>query len=167
MYRSHVVVIGMTRGPNRAVKRADVLDAMSPGVVYTAGSLTDKFNASKDTVYHRLRELAEINEINTKQTGGRARIWWVPTQQQVDDSFIDNMSFRSAKDPKILRELVKFAQRGEPTTTGELHDRISEPQDSIYARLKRLNNRGLVESKKVGANSVVWWLSTARTKVEA
>ena len=157
----------MTRGPERAVKRKDVLDAMTPGVVYTAGGLAEKFNASKDTIYHRLRELGELEEISTKQTGGRARIWWVPTHQQIDDSFIEEMSFRSAKDPKILRELTEFAERGEPTTSGELADRLNEPQDSVYARLTRLNNRGLVESKKVGANSVIWWLSTARTKVEA
>lgn len=156
----------MTRGPQRAVKRADVLGKMETGTVYTAGSLASKFDASKDTIYHRLRELGSLGDIETKQTGGRARIWWTPHTQQVDKSFIEEMEFRSDKDPKILSRLAKFAERGEPTTSGELADLLNEPQDSIYARLNRLQEENLVKSARVGGNSVVWWLFTADLTVE-
>lgn len=156
----------MTRGPQRAVKRADVLGEMKAGVVYTAGSIAQHFDASKDTIYHRLRELGSLGEINTKQTGGRSRIWWKPHTQQVDSSFIEEMEFRSDKDPKILVRLAKFAERTEPATSGELADLLNEPQDSIYARLQRLDEENLVKSARVGANSIVWWLFSADIEVE-
>ena len=139
---------------------------MKPGVVYTAGSLASNFDASKDTVYHRLRELGQLGEIQTKQTGGRARIWWVPVEQQLDSAFINEQNSRSAKDPKILRQLVTFGERGEPTTSGELASLINEPQDSVYARLNKLQERGLVDSATVGGNSVIWWLVTADITVQ-
>ena len=156
----------MTRGPQRTVKRTDVLDKMTPGVIYTAGGIADQFEASKDTVYHRLRELAEIDNIATKQTGGRARVWWTPLEQSIDASFIGEKSFRSDKDPKILELLVEYGQRGEPVTSGELAAQLEEPQDSIYARLNRLQEQDLVKSGRVGGNSVVWWLFSASMKVQ-
>lgn len=156
----------MTRGPQRAVKRADVLATMQPGVIYTAGSLTQRFDASKDTTYHRLRELGSLNKINTKQTGGRARIWWKPHTQSIDTQFIREMSFRSDIDPDILAELGKYNKQTEPLTSGELSDILDSPQDSIYSRLKRLKQQNLVNSAKVGGNSVVWWLFTADIRAE-
>lgn len=157
----------MTRGPQRAVKRADVLDTMKTGVVYTAGSLAQHFDASKDTTYHRLRELGSLDKINTKQTGGRARIWWKPHAQSIDTSFIEEMSFRSDIDPDILATLAQYNEQTEPLTSGELSDLLNSPQDSIYSRLKRLESENLVKSAKVGGNSVVWWLFTADIKAEA
>lgn len=151
----------MTRGPQRAVKRADVLERITPGTIYTAGSLATKYDASKDTVYHRLRELGTIGEIETKQTGGRARIWWKPSPAELDTGFIDEKEFRSEKDPKILAQLVEYGKRGEPITSGELANILNEPQDSMYARLRTLEDRNLVKSAKVGGNSVIWWLFNA------
>jgi len=157
----------MTRGPQRTVKRADVLDQMTPGVVYTVGGIASGFDASKDTVYHRLRELAEIEKIATKQTGGRARVWWIPLEQSIDASFIEEMDFRSDKDPDILKALVEYGERGEPVTSGELAAKLGEPQDSIYARLDRLKQEQLVKSGRVGGNSVVWWLFSASMQVQS
>jgi len=151
----------MTRGPQRAVKRADVLDHMTPGTIYTAGSLTENYEASKDTVYHRLRELATLGDIQTKQTGGRARIWWIPDPADIDDSFVADKTFRSGKDPIILRHLVQCGSRGEPIISRELADALDEPQDSMYARLRSLEDRNLLKSAKVGGNSVIWWLFNA------
>lgn len=156
----------MTRGPQRTVKRSDVLDQMTPGVVYTAGGIAGQFSASKDTVYHRLRELAEIEEIATKQTGGRARVWWIPLGQSLETDFIEEMEFRSDKDPDILEALVEYGERGEPVTSGELAAKLGEPQDSIYARLDKLREEELVKSGRVGGNSVVWWLFTASMHVQ-
>lgn len=156
----------MTRGPQRTVKRADVLDQMTPGVVYTAGGIAGQFSASKDTVYHRLRELAELEQIATKQTGGRARVWWIPLEQNIDSSFIEEMEFRSNKDPDILEALVEYAERGEPVTSGELAAKLAEPQDSIYARLDRLREQDMVKAGSVGGNSVVWWLFSASMQVQ-
>ncbi len=156
----------MTRGPERTVKRTDVLNAMQPGVVYTAGSLTAKFDASKDPTYHRLRELGSLGKINTKQTGGRARIWWKPHIQSIDTSFINQMSFRSDLDPYILTKLGTYNEKSEPLTSGELSDMLDSPQDSIYSRLKRLESENLIKSAKVGGNSVVWWLFTADITAE-
>jgi len=76
------------------------------------------------------------------------------------------MDFRSAKDPSILGALVEYGERGEPVTSGELAAKLSEPQDSIYARLDRLKQEGLVKSGRVGGNSVVWWLFSASMQVK-
>lgn len=151
----------MTRGPERAIRRTDVLDAFESQTIYTTAGATREFMVGKDTVYDRLRELAHLDKIQTKQTGGRSRVWWLDSRQSIDDSFIGEMSFRSNKDPRILDALVTFGERCEPTTSGELATILDERQDSVYTRLRHLDDTGLVKSAKVGGNSVVWWLATA------
>ena len=59
-----------------------------------------------------------------------------------------------------LREtLAVFDGAGEPWTTPEVAERLDLGRRSTYARLERLVERNLLETKKVGANARVWWLS--------
>ena len=57
-----------------------------------------------------------------------------------------------------LRETLSvFAEAGEPWTTPEVADRLDLGRRTTYARLERLVERDLLETKKVGASARVWW----------
>ena len=154
----------MTRGPDRTVERKDVLELFEPGRPETSSTLAEDLPCHPDTVYNRLKELHELEEIETKKVGGRARVWWVydPTRS-VDHTLIDDDDYRSAKDPKILRELAKESESCEPMTSMEISDRIDETKDSCYNRLRVMDERGLIESLKAGATSKVWWIDEQPT----
>lgn len=68
---------------------------------------------------------------------------------------------------EALREtLAVFEGSGEPRTTPEVADRLDLGRRSTYARLERLVERDLLETKKVGANARVWWGRTTTAVVE-
>jgi HTH-type transcriptional regulator, bacterioopsin transcriptional activator and related proteins len=68
---------------------------------------------------------------------------------------------------EALREtLAVFEGSGEPRTTPEVADRLDLGRRSTYARLERLVERDLLETKKVGANARVWWRRTTTAVVE-
>jgi Fic family protein len=47
------------------------------GHVVTAGEITDVLDTSRDTVLRRLRTLHENGEVERKEVGARAVVWWV------------------------------------------------------------------------------------------
>lgn len=152
----------MVRGPARAVTRSQVFDEINPGTPETASILAENFDVHQDTVYSRLTELHELDKVKTKQPGPRARIWWIPSPDTtVHADAIEDSMFQSAKGPHILRELTKAMNRGEPLTSGEIAAEIEgESRDIVYNRLRKLDNRGRVESLKAGSTSKVCWLNT-------
>lgn len=157
----------MVRGPSRAVTRSEVFEEIEPGTPETASTLAENFDVHQDTVYSRLTELHELDKVKTKQPGARARVWWIPSPDTtVDAGVVRDSMFQSSKDPDIIRELAKAMNRGEPITSGEIVDETGETQDITYNRLRKLDNRGWVESLKAGSTSKVWWLNTERFKNE-
>ncbi|SDG41956.1 helix-turn-helix transcriptional regulator [Halorientalis regularis] len=149
----------MTRGPDRKVTRSDVLAEVEPGKPETASTLADRLPCHRDTVFNRLKELHELDEVATKEAGGRSRVWWIPDPNtEISDSDIDPSDFQSTKDPKILRSLARAANRDEPLTSGNIADEVGETQDIVYNRLRKLEERGWVGSLKAGATSKVWWI---------
>lgn len=60
------------------VSTQDVLEAVeNGGHVVTAGELTDVLDTSRDTVLRRLRTLHENGEVERKEVGARAVVWWI------------------------------------------------------------------------------------------
>jgi len=47
------------------------------GHVVTAGELTEELDTSRDTILRRLRTLHENGEVERKEVGARAVVWWV------------------------------------------------------------------------------------------
>lgn len=161
----------MVRGPDRTLKRKDVLPLFEPGAPETASTLADRDGISvhQDTVYNRLKELYEIDKIDSKKVGGRARVWWIPDpERSVDPTLIDEDNYQSAKDPKILRALARASAEDSqtPMTSMEISEEVDETKDSCYNRLRVMDERGLIESLKAGATSKVWWIK-AQPNLEA
>ncbi len=160
----------MTRGPERDVKRKDVLATIEPGIPVTATTIQDNhFDCHPDTVMNRLKELHKLGEIETKSLGERARVWWVPAPDTaVDKSLVNDEMFRSAKDPGILRVMADYLNNDtEPVTSGEIAERVDDSPDIIYNRLRKLDERGWIESLKVGSTAKVWWLNKDKLKSES
>lgn len=61
-----------------APKYQNVLEAMSPGVPYSAGDLAEDVDVSRRSVDRYLRELVERGLAETKQLSNRTRAYWVP-----------------------------------------------------------------------------------------
>ena len=47
------------------------------GHVVTAGELSEELDTSRDTILRRLRTLHESGEIERKEVGSSAVVWWV------------------------------------------------------------------------------------------
>lgn len=158
----------MVRGPDRKVTRADVFAEMQGGKPETATSLAKRLPCHADTVYNRLKELHELDKIATKKAGARSRVWWEPApDQSISTDVIEDDAFRSAKDPKILRALIRAKNRGEPLTSGNIAEEIDDSQDVVYNRLVKLEERGWIDSFKSGATSKVWWIKPERVEAVA
>lgn len=157
------------RGPEREVKRADVYKQMKPGIPETAVTLAENFGCHPDTVMNRLKELYELDEVATKKPGARARVCWIPVSDRaVDTSLINDTMFRSAKDPGILRVMADYLNNDtEPVTSKEIAESVDDSQDIIYNRLRKLDDRGWVNSLKAGHTSKVWWLNKEKLEAEA
>jgi DNA-binding Lrp family transcriptional regulator len=54
-----------------------------------------------------------------------------------------------------------FDRTGEPVTAPEIAEELPITSDAVTYRLKNMKEKGLVERKKTGANSVVWWAKVA------
>lgn len=68
-----------------------------------------------------------------------------------------DVDFRES-DIKYIRALVEFP---DPVITAvELADKVDVTQQAAYNKLTDLQERGIVRSKKVGARSRVWWITT-------
>lgn len=151
-------------GPERKVKRSEVLDLFELGQPETASTLAEDLPCHQDTVFNRLKELYELEKVKTKKPGGRARVWWIPDpERSVDAEMINDSDYTSAKDPKILRELAKASESCEPITSVEISEQIDETKDSCYNRLRVMDKRGLIESLKAGSTSKVWWIEEQPT----
>lgn len=155
----------MTRGPDRKVTRAQVYDKMQPGLPHTPSQLSEHFDCHPDTVYDRLTELYELDKIETKQVGGRSRVWWIP---QPDDSIdLDSITHdmieyggdNGERDYNIFRVLAEAKRKNEPVTSKYVSREIDETQGITYNRLRSLTERGYVKSLKCGSTSMVWWLA--------
>lgn len=71
------------RGRPRTVAGEDVLAAFGEvkRPVATASVLAEQVDASKQTVWRRLRELYEEGEVERWEVGARAVVWW-PTSEK-------------------------------------------------------------------------------------
>lgn len=59
------------------------------------------------------------------------------------------------------RYILAMVKEPDPVITAiELSDKVGVTQQAAYNKLVDLRERGIVTSKKVGARSVVWWLTT-------
>ena len=66
---------------------------------------------------------------------------------------------KKAGDEEILRAM---ALSPDPiATTAELAEIIDYSPDGIRNRLEDLEEKGLIESKDVGARATVWWITRA------
>lgn len=156
----------MVRGPERTLKRSDVLPLFEPGTPETASTLAEREEISvhQDTVYNRLKELYELDKIDSKKVGGRARVWWIHDPgRSLDPDAIDDSNYQSNKDPDILRALADVAETCEPVTSMEVSEMVGESKDSCYNRLRAMDERGLIKSLKAGATSKVWWIDEQPT----
>jgi Fe2+ or Zn2+ uptake regulation protein len=73
----------MKSGPERTVKREEVLDVMLDNKddeyePWTVMELDDFFDANAESIRRRLKELQELGKVKTKKVGSRARVWWIP-----------------------------------------------------------------------------------------
>jgi Fic family protein len=60
------------------VSAREVREAVENGDhVITASELTDVLGTSRDTILRRLRTLHENGEVERKEVGARAVVWWV------------------------------------------------------------------------------------------
>lgn len=74
------------------------------------------------------------------------------SEQQRDDTgrFSEKVSERDI--------LAAFAAADEPVLTApDLADRLEMSRQAVTYRLKRMQEAGLVDRMKAGANAVVWW----------
>ncbi|MFC4551175.1 MULTISPECIES: bacterio-opsin activator domain-containing protein [Halorussus] len=71
----------------------------------------------------------------------------------------------------VLEETLDVVERigstGEPLTTGEVAAELACTRRATYDRLKRLAERGDLETKKVGARGRVWWRPVVESTVDA
>lgn len=159
----------MVRGPSRDVTRDDVLSVMqSEGEnrrPWTASDLAEHLPCSSDTVYNRLRELETLGHIQTKKVGARARIWWIPDTETTPE-LPDTSDWQSDIDPVLVNAMQSRTDSAESWTTAELEHETGHGQDTIYNRLRVLEERGHVKSAKAGSRARVWWLPGAAPSAE-
>lgn len=150
------------------MKRADVKEQFTPGIPETAKTLSEDFDCHPDTVMNRAKELAVEGKIQTKKLGARARVYWIPAPDMtVNSSLIRDEMFRSGKDPGILRVMADYLNDNtRPVTSGEIAEQVDDSQDIIYNRLRKLDDKGWVESLKAGSTSKVWWLNKDKLETE-
>ena len=68
----------------------------------------------------------------------------------------------AATTPKTTEESIieQFEQATEPILTAvEIADSIGMTRQGVNQQLKKLEERGVVQRKKVGGRAVAWWLS--------
>lgn len=82
-------------GPQRDVRRSDVLDVMKdhhdPHEPWKVSELAEALSCSESTVYSRLRELKTLGKVRTKSFGASARAWWLAPGAIEDDDEIEAM----------------------------------------------------------------------------
>lgn len=151
----------MVRGPSRDVTRQDVLDTMAEiGVSrepFTSRDLAEHLPVSKDTVYNRLRELLELDEINSAKVGARARVWWRASDVDTKPPALPMGEF-SGRDSRVLGAMQEATRDGAAITSSVIESKTGIDSNIVYKRLNELAEQGWVNSKKVGANARVWWL---------
>jgi len=67
-----------------------------------------------------------------------------------------------ARTPKVADETIlqEIALHPDPVVTAaELSNHLNYTADGVRRRLHGLEDEGLVESRQVGANAVVWWIT--------
>ncbi|MFW6435537.1 MAG: PAS domain S-box protein [Halovenus sp.] len=64
--------------------------------------------------------------------------------------------------------LAVFDQNGryEPLTTPEVTEELDVTRQTVYKRLRKLVDRGELETKETGSNAQVWWRPSAATGIE-
>ncbi len=149
----------MAKGPDREVTLQDVWDLMELGKPETTSTLTEELPCSKDTVYSRLEELEDKDYIESKDVSAQSKVYWKPTHNTgiVPDEIQPDT--QSEKDPAIIGRLAEAKRTGEPMTSGDIAEYTGENKDTIYQRLRKLEELGWVNSFKTGATGKVWWLA--------
>lgn len=152
----------MVRGPDREVTREDVYETMQtrgiPREPWTASGLAEHLPCSSDTVYNRLRELETQERIKTKKVGAKARIWWIPDTETAL-RFNGELSLPNGnRDAPIMDVMTSRRDANEPWTTSEIADEIAgETPDTVYHRVRELQDEEFINSKQVGSRARVWW----------
>lgn len=73
--------------------------------------------------------------------------------------YVTDESRRGPK-PKVSDEelLAVFEESDDPVlTASEIAEYVSIERRSVYDRLRKLKEAGVLESKKVGGRTTVWW----------
>lgn len=63
----------------------------------------------------------------------------------------------------VLEVFEQQEDAHEPLTTTEVADRLECSRSTAYNLLGELNERGELESKKVGARGRVWWIPSSQS----
>jgi predicted transcriptional regulator len=69
----------MTRGPDPSVSTFELLSffAESTDPAFTAKEVANKYDKTRQWADRRLKEIASKGYLNSKNPGGRARIYWL------------------------------------------------------------------------------------------
>lgn len=149
----------MTRGPDPKVTIQDVWDLIEFGIPETAATLAEELPCHPDTVFNRLEELENEGHIKKKKISDKSVVWWKPDHNPVVDPERVSINTASKKDPEIIGALAESKREGEPMASKEIAEEINETKDIVYNRLRKLEERGLVDSLKAGSTGRAWWLS--------
>ena len=76
------------------------------------------------------------------------------------------------EDPVLSESALKYldavANHPDPVvTTTEIADRLDVTQQAVYNSFSDLEQEGMLESKKVGSRSKVWWLTIQGRQVQS
>ncbi|WP_416838380.1 PAS domain S-box protein [Haloferax sp. DFSO52] len=68
---------------------------------------------------------------------------------------------------ETLAVFEQTRETGEPLTTQEVTERLDCTRRTAYNRLTRLADKGLIQTKKVGARGRIWWRVSSTTSADA
>lgn len=161
----------MSKGPSRSVVRQDVIDAIEQtgGVrePLSASEIAEQLPCSKNTVYNRLRELAELERVGTMKVGARARVWWSRDGTNPPVPSVDGATFES-NERDAMRIALNNARSRSPISSALVAEETKLSTKQAYAALDNLASEGWLASKKPGANARIWWVTKSLpTKTES
>lgn len=108
-------------GPKPRIKSSDVLGVFDRrddrGEPLTAPELADALNCSRRTALDRLTDLADDGRLQSKQVGGRSRVYWTP---------IDGETPEPARERDTAASGVSDAPKASPAGAGDVPDSPEE-----------------------------------------
>lgn len=69
----------MIKGMRQSDEKYIIAVATHPDPVVTTGEIADELNVSTQAVYSKFVEFVEDGLMESKKTGGRAKVWWLST----------------------------------------------------------------------------------------